>query len=487
MNLKPTEEQENIIEAGIAGYNLSINAYAGCSKTTTCMLIAEKVRKPSLYIAFNKSIAEEADSKFTRAKSFHVESRTLHSIAYEHIIKPDFNFRKKLQFWFDKSDIDVGVYRGSKEEHYIKNNIIKAVIEFCQSDSYSLEAFINNHETYNGLYDLVLKFWESLIDSKSNTKITPDIYMKLFHLSEPRLGTSLIYLDEFQDSNPVTIDIVLQQLKYGTQVILVGDKYQAIYEWRGAVNGFDYVTKEFKQFYLTKSFRLNSSVANVANSLLSITGETIPLEGGNTSEVSKQPSKAVLCKGNATILSYLLGAEQEGKKVYCLADLKDLWSKMYHISNLYYGNFNKFPNAELTRFKNYEQLKAEAEYDDNLNRLVKLTIALSNGGLHANINKIKSVLVETEEEADFTISTIHKSKGLEWDIVNIADDIIVIDYEDEEELVDYLVTGQMLNVMYVAVTRARYVVNMPDKLREVVAWANNLKPLYMEKVNAHSK
>lgn len=487
MNLKPTKEQENIIEAGIAGYNLSINAYAGCSKTTTCMLIAEKVRKPSLYIAFNKSIAEEADSKFSKAKSFHVESRTLHSIAYEHIIKPDYSFRKKLQNWFDKSQIDIGFYEGTKEEHAIKGNIIKAITEFCQSDSYSLEAFVNNHETYNGLFDLISNFWDKLIDSKSNTKITPDIYMKLFHLSEPVLETSVIYLDEFQDSNPVTIDLVLQQVKHGTQIILVGDKYQAIYEWRGAVNGFNYVPKDFKTFYLTNSFRFNSSIASLATSLLSITGETIPLIGSNTSEVSKEPNKAILCKGNATILYYLLGAEQEDKKVYCLADLKDLWSKMYHISNLYHGNFNKFPNPELTRFKSYEQLKAEAEYDDNLNRLVKLTISLSSGGLHNNINKIKSVLVEEELEADFTISTIHKSKGLEWDVVTIADDIISIDYQDEEELVDYLLTSQMLNTMYVAVTRARYSVNMPVKLNEVIKWANELRPLYMEKVNAHTK
>jgi hypothetical protein len=69
MNLIPTTEQQVIIDLATEGNNLSIQAFAGASKTTSCMMIAKAIKKPSIYIAFNKSIAEEASEKFP----FHVD------------------------------------------------------------------------------------------------------------------------------------------------------------------------------------------------------------------------------------------------------------------------------------------------------------------------------------------------------------------------------------------------------------------------------
>jgi len=69
--------------------------------------------------------------------------------------------------------------------------------------------------------------------------------------------------------------------------------------------------------------------------------------------------------------------------------------------------------------------------------------------LSATLNKVKN---NTASDSDVTISSAHKSKGLEWDKVILADDFRTIDapgYSDEES-----------NLLYVAVTRAREVLDI---------------------------
>jgi len=56
----------------------------------------------------------------------------------------------------------------------------------------------------------------------------PDVYLKMYQLSKPRLPQRIIILDEAQDTNDCVWDIVRSQR--GKQTILVGDSNQMIYE-----------------------------------------------------------------------------------------------------------------------------------------------------------------------------------------------------------------------------------------------------------------
>ena len=77
--IKPTLEQEEIFEAFRTHRVLKVNAVAGSGKSSTLRMLAERNNKPSLYVSFNKAIAEEASQKFPS----HVECKTTHKIAYE--------------------------------------------------------------------------------------------------------------------------------------------------------------------------------------------------------------------------------------------------------------------------------------------------------------------------------------------------------------------------------------------------------------------
>ncbi|MEE4362285.1 MAG: hypothetical protein V2J08_00005, partial [Desulfotignum sp.] len=78
--IHPTSEQQQIIDTDpLPGMILKILAFAGTGKTTT--LVSYAAKRPGLrflYIAFNKSVQQEAARKFPP----NVVARTAHSLAF---------------------------------------------------------------------------------------------------------------------------------------------------------------------------------------------------------------------------------------------------------------------------------------------------------------------------------------------------------------------------------------------------------------------
>lgn len=475
----PTQEQQLIIDSARQRHNLAITAFAGSGKTATCMFVAKELTKPSLYIAFNKSIATEANEKFP----IHVDCKTLHSLAYADIISPNKMFKKVSGFVDTKEviqllDKQLELLTDSEvlEVVYLVIDVIRF---FCQSASFSLEDFSEEYlsEAYTSeqraMYKpLVVQVWAAMTSKSSNLKMTHDVYLKLFQLSKPVLDQyEVIYLDEAQDSNPVSLDIFYRQTH--AQLVMVGDPYQSIYEWRGAINAFDTIPTSFVRKELTESFRFTQEIADIANKLTYIAGNNIQIKGLFQSNL--ESSKAIICRTNASILSRLLSAVQNKDKVFVLADLQDLWSKMYHISALVGGAKPRYPNKSLIGFHSFDELKREAEHSAELRKLLNLSSILASGrGTHANIVSIKEVIVEDVDLADYTISTAHKSKGLEWESVELDDDMLDLE-EEERPLVEVLKTGQTLNLIYVAITRAKHKVKIPSSVYEVLEQATYLR------------
>ena len=240
MAIKPTQEQELIVTEATRGSNLAISAFAGAAKTTTCTLIAAKVQRRSLYIAFNKSIAEEAKLKFPEW----VECRTLHSLAYASIIAPEKMYKKVSGFFDSKQFVEL---YGEQLDYLTDDKRLEVIFKvidilkaYCQSDSLTLAEFTDNflendRQSYEFYLPLVLQAWAAVTSKSSNVNMTHDVYLKMYQLSCPNLEDyEVIYLDEAQDSNPVTLDVFYKQTN--SQLIMVGDSYQSIYEWRGAIN-----------------------------------------------------------------------------------------------------------------------------------------------------------------------------------------------------------------------------------------------------------
>lgn len=482
MKLTPTTEQENIISVAKTGKNICVKAFAGCTKTSTCVMVAEALGKDACYIAFNKVNADEASNRFP----FNTTCVTVNALAWRAIVKSTKSkFGQKLKY-LNINDIDIPSGFSREQEYKIRIEVRDLVDSYCQSAYMSIDELIQSLSTTKQGEELDIltvkilnSYWNKLTNEHNPATINHNVYLKLFQLSKPTLDFDLIFLDEAQDSNPVTLDIVLNQKH--SQIIIVGDEYQAIYEWRGAVNAFDIVETsdiKFETMYLTESFRFTQQIADYATRLTRIAGNEVDIIGrasrSDLYDTNNTPKdwidRAYIVRTNATLLSYLSTFASQGKIINCLADLKSLWSKLYHINSLFFKQYVKFPDEELKQFKSYEDLQKAAEYDINLKKLVNFTtqLATSTDGLHGSITKIKACLYNEAQHNgyDYTVTTAHKSKGLEWDEVILADDMLYV--KDEQSVEEALSENQTLNLLYVAITRAKYSVSFNSTIKDVI-------------------
>jgi hypothetical protein len=112
------------------------------------------------------------------------------------------------------------------------------------------------------------------------------------------------------------------------QVIYVGDPYQQIYEWRGAVNAMDHIRAP--ECALTESFRFGPAIAQLASRVLALMDEDTPVRGQDQSlprilhESAGQDRDAVLCRKNATVLTHLAQGIGRGDRVAVRANVDEL-------------------------------------------------------------------------------------------------------------------------------------------------------------------
>jgi superfamily I DNA/RNA helicase len=445
----PTPEQVACLNAAISGQSLVINAFAGTGKTSTLQYITNNYYKKTLYVAFNKTAAEEAAKKFPK----HVECRTLHSLAYQAICKGS-PYGKRLQNWVEYKEVNALCANLTIKEKLndLVSSALVIVKEFGNSDDSSIvipEADKDNL-WLQATYTAAQRIWSSWSNPRETTKIIHDVYFKLWQLSKPKLGYDLILLDEAQDSNPATIDVMKQQ---SSQVILVGDKYQSIYAWRGAVNAMD-ALPSLQTLYLTESFRFNQDIADKANVLLAAMGSTVSMKGVGGNDRTDQ---ATLVRTNFGLVQLMQQYAAAGQTMYVEADLKELWSAVYTANAMRFANDGKveWPKWPSKAIQSYGTWQALMESKDNdVVRLVKL---VQSGFGHKDIQQIKCLLTEDRDRADVLLCTGHKSKGLEYGVVTVGDDFLPYKYEEDgysnHMWLEY-VKEQGANLLYVAMTRA---------------------------------
>ncbi len=162
--------------------------------------------------------------------------------------------------------------------------------------------------------------WYEVNRTESDFPITHDVYLKLFQLSGPSLANKwdTILFDEAQDANPVTSAFVLSQ---PCRIVLVGDRYQQIYRFRGADNALSSSRLEqADRLWLTTSFRFGPAVAEMANVLLATLGEEMKVTGsaGDDEVVAHLPADvphySVLSRTVSGVIGVALSASLQEKK-----------------------------------------------------------------------------------------------------------------------------------------------------------------------------
>jgi Superfamily I DNA and RNA helicases len=482
--MKPTEEQAHAIACATSGGSLALEALAGSGKSSTLKMIAAAMpSRRMLYTAFSAQVVKDAKSAFPR----NVRVQTNHGLAYASVgAAYKHRMERRLTPWVVAEGLGMtqASYPGRMKPEDVAQLALEAVLRYQQSADLELT---KQHARVPGgitqdreevaaiVLQTARKLWNDLADPAGKLPITHDTYLKLWALSCPKLNFDAIMLDEAQDANPVITDVLTRQQ---TQLIVVGDRYQQIYSWRGAVNAMSaFPIKE--RAWLTQSFRFGNTVAQAANAVLTGHLDAQVRVRGNPAISDSiaafdqaQGQYALVARKNATLIGEVFN--QAGRRVAVVGGVTDLIKLVEGVEKLQRGEL-AITCPDLADFKDWGEVKdyAGTEAGRHLAMLVRL---VEYYGTWRLTQALRSVEGNERDEASchVILSTAHRSKGREWDRVILADDYPEPD--DEEETRDPSESRskwnpEEANLLYVAATRAKAVLDV----EQVGAWRHAVR------------
>ncbi|EAS0545233.1 DNA helicase [Salmonella enterica] len=464
MTWKTTPEQNAIIVW--RGKQLVINAFAGTGKTTTLVQFAQaNPESKMLYLAYNRAIRDEAEQKFP----FNVECKTSHQLAWSHFGR---HFRSRLTANLRITD----VARKLNTRHWPLARLALTTLNafLCSAEPEPVTIHLPAEDERHGLpadkiLGAVQVLWYEMSHTESDFPISHDVYLKLFQLSEPDLSKhwDTLLFDEAQDANPVTSAFVLSQ---PCRIVLVGDRYQQIYRFRGADNALSSLRLDLAdRLWLTSSFRFGPAVAQMANMLLAMSGEGMKVtgSGGDDEVVAHLPADvshySVLSRTVSGVIGAALSASLQEKTVFWVGGIEGY--KTEALEDLYWFSVDMPKRMQSPRlgqdYRDFEEYCtiAKATQDVEMNQAIRLLDEYFP--LPQKLAIMRHQVVTHEKDALVTVSTAHRSKGLEWDVVVLNEDFCDITDPrlSAEERQDET------NLLYVAVTRARKVLVLNELMR----------------------
>ena len=150
------------------------------------------------------------------------------------------------------------------------------------------------------------------------------------------------------------------------------------------------------------------------------------------------------------------------------------------VYELYKGNYKALEDPRLKQFSNFDSLKFHVEEDGIKKTKIKITVNVVDKYRDDTKRHLKELEknLASKETCDVILSTVHASKGLEYDKVILADDFVDVEKigeklcflenkilefsQDSEKLLKFKEKYENLytwfkeecNILYVAVTRA---------------------------------
>lgn len=485
-------EQESVLSTWQQQNNTLINAGPGTGKTSTIFLCAKKNRnRKNLIIAFNNSIVTEINEKITKYDIGRYNSaKTLHSLGLDFIKKSSdkkFKIDSYLSYKIFKrvENENPELFQGLK---WKKKLLIQESIDNFNSTS-------KKYLTEN--LDVIKSKLISMGKTYSDYHLLDDIWDKFFNIREQNYKDSFLILD-FDDllylphkwdldvpykTQTVMIDEA-QDLNFAQhslfnrflvgseieQYLVVGDPKQSIYGFTGALsNSFDTFKKEdVKEEYLTLCFRCAKNIVKCANEIYPDSLASFRDEEGIVEEIfssSEIPDKSiVICRQNEPLFDVYFDLISQNRNVTFVGEdilyKIDNFMKPYSYSKLHQASHEMIRDLSVLSLKANEEGAADIDkikyhvFQNNFEVYQKIVENIqSNLGI-TYVKELQNHLKNTffkDKPNSIKLMTIHKSKGLENDIVVILNEFLMPSKlaKTEEELL------QEKNLKFVARTRAK--------------------------------
>jgi hypothetical protein len=484
-DFQPTTEQNDARALAATGQSVVIEALAGTGKTSTLRLIAEDhPDKLIQYVAFNKAIVQDAAGRFPS----NVAVDTGHRLAYQAVGR---HYRQRIDATRrmrgdimakhlrirDGIRVDVMNQRKWLSAGFLAGQARKMVDRFCTTgdpfigpehmptipgiDEGKLRADgslsyygPNNRAVAKVLAGYAERYWQDVQDPDGCLPFDQGYYVKMWQLGGPVIHADIILYDEAQDANGCMLAVIAAQSALGAQVIYVGDTYQQIYEWNGAINALGSTSAEART-HLTQSFRFGPAIAEAANFVLHLLGAPVRVTGTGTIESTVAPvatvaiepgaphePPAVLCRTNAGAVREVFGALAAGMVPALVGGAQDIVKFAQAAIDLRSQGWCRHP--DLLLFQSWGEVQDYVANDPGGSDLGLMVRLVDDFGAERIIDQLSRTC--QEQVADVIVSTAHKAKGREWSRVRLAGDFP--DPEVREA------APEELRLLYVAITRA---------------------------------
>jgi len=489
LDFVPSEYQQKIfdwVQHGVG--NAVVQAFAGSAKTTTAVASMKFIPKDQkcLFIAFNKSIADELNEKLKGRTN--CSARTTHSLGFL-MLKRNFG-----------SNIDVDEY---KYRNYVKKNILeltttkgeiktrKQVLEYIDTITMLIDyARFNLAQTEKEInnvadkYNIPVSFDECVVTQKclewgkEHTELVDytDMIWLPVELSLKPIGLTYdwVFYDEIQDASLCSIQLFLKCIKRGGRFYGTGDKNQMVYTFAGSSEeAFDRIKNlpNTTLFELPISYRCAKNIVDFANAFVpdmyarDNAPDGIVADGCHINEIKE--GDMVLCRSRAPLM--FLYNKLIRKNVNCYIKGQDIGTNLINelesvnteilgrnllndgvFVRLFDKLFTERNKLMTTRGLDFDDATLSSyimEKYDALNAL--LIMSERCGNKQDLINHIREIF--KEDSNGVCLSTIHKAKGLEANNVYILCNssmpsrLAVKEWEKIQEK----------NLMYVAYTRPK--------------------------------
>lgn len=460
----PTLEQVHILNLlRDTTSNLLINALAGSGKTSTLELIQAVAKPPVLCLAFNRHVAKELERRVLST----TKVCTINSLGHRIWAKTCTN---RLVIEHDSSGRAVKIPNllrqaiselskpTQEEAHEIFWDVISA-ISLAKALGYIPEGkfpqakhllgaetfFASLDETPSALLcDLVDEVLLASIKAAYAGSIdyNDQVYMPaLFGGTYPRFP--LVLIDEAQDLSPVNHEM-LWHLR-ASRIVAVGDPWQSIYGFRGAVQGGMQKLKarfEMTEADLSVSFRCQEAIVRNAQwrvphmKWIKHGGRVARI--GNPTFVGLLDDSAIICRNNAPLFRLALNLLAAGRSVSVSGS--DIGPKIMGIMK-HLGDTSTPREALLQSISQWlaEKLAKQSQTAQDIADCM-CVFAQFGKTLGQAIAYAEHLFAQ---KGSLRLLTGHKAKGLEWDTVYHLDPWLIGRSEQE------------LNLLYVIQTRAK--------------------------------
>lgn len=491
----PSPQQEAVFRWVREGRgSLRLIAVAGAGKTTTLVEALKMMSGSVAMVAYNKAAATEIQSRLGSGV-MNVRASTFHAVGFGAWMKayPKCKMEgKKTQVLMD----ELGTPRP------LRAFVAKAT-SLAKQAAFGILVPIADRQAWYGLVDhfdledtlaedgVVLT--DDLVATAIETSIgflteslarNPDmidfddmIHAPVYH--NVRIWQNdWVLVDEAQDTNPIRRVLARRMLKPTGRLIAVGDPHQAIYGFTGAdADALDLIAREFgcSDLPLTVTYRCPKAVVRHAKQWVSHIEAHESAPEGSVDTIPEQAfhqltpehltaRDAILCRNTKPLVELAYRLIRRG--IPCHVEGRDIGQGLLALAGKWKTNSLSTLETKLDRYVEREvakhmargnETKAEAVVD-KVDTLRVIMSALPPGStvetLRDRINQLFSDTPDGKPSPNLTLSTVHKSKGREWDRVYLLGRNM---YMPSKWARQEWQLAQEDNLCYVAVTRAKAV------------------------------